>query len=76
MTNVLSILDSTGDTAVLWDVESPEEIAIAEAKFNEIKANFGHLSYKTDADGKNAEVIHEFDASAPQIVMSPVLVGG
>lgn len=74
MTNVLSILDSSGDTAVMWDVESPEQVAAAKTKFDQTKP--GHLAYRTDADGGNAEVIQKFDESAPQIVMSRQLVGG
>jgi hypothetical protein len=72
--SVLSVLDrDAGDTKLEWDVDNEAEVAAAKSHFLQLKGE-GYLAYRVDADGN--EVIREFDASAPKIIMSPQLVGG
>lgn len=76
MTGTLRILDHTGDTKVEWDILDPASVAEVKAKFDQVLAESRGLAYRTDANGGNAEKITEFDESAPQIIISPQLVGG
>jgi hypothetical protein len=70
----MHIMDETGDTTVTWDPADLATIEYAESQFREAKAR----GYRADSlDGKGGgEVIHDFDQTATEIVMSPQLVGG
>lgn len=74
-THTLHVLNSTGDTMVAWSPTDDELVKLAVEEFTKAKGQ-GYLAYKTDADGQNAEVIQEFDVSAPRIAMTPQFVGG
>lgn len=72
---VMHVMDSTGDTKVLWSVDSPDEVKAARDTFNSLKKK-GFLSYTVNEDGSKGEVIHKFDKMAGRIIMAPQLVGG
>lgn len=71
----ISVLDSTGDTKLIWDPENADEVAAAANLFAELKTK-GFLTYKVDKDGNQAEVVHKFDPQATAIIASPQPVGG
>jgi hypothetical protein len=73
--SVLHILDSGGDTKILWSVDSPAEVEIAKDTFKAFKKK-GYLAYTVKKDGEKGEVIHEFDKLAGRIILAPQLVGG
>lgn len=73
--HVMHIMDSTGDTKVLWSVDSPEEVKAAKKTFDSLKKK-GYLAYTVDGDGGKGEVIREFDKTAGRIILAPQLVGG
>jgi hypothetical protein len=78
--SVLTVLDETAAPAIEWTPEDDAAVEAARAKFAAAKAD-GYLAYKVaeapDEKGDIArEVIHEFDATAAKIVMSPQTQGG
>lgn len=76
-TGVLEIMDSSGDTKVLWDVDNEAEVAETRRIFDSMIAESGMLAYKTESKNtSDGEVIKEFDATAERVVLSPQLVGG
>lgn len=74
---VLCIMDTTGDTRIMWDPNNRDEIAAAEAAFNEAQKR-GMVGYKVDPTSgeKTAEVVKKFDKKAGKIIMAPALRGG
>jgi hypothetical protein len=76
MQHELAILDHTGDTKVKYDPTDTASTQEAQKAWDDAKAK-GYLAYAVrGGDGSSAEVLREFDPTAPQIVMSPQLVGG
>lgn len=73
--HVLAILDRTGDTKVMWEVEDDTSVvAAAEAFLAKVEA--GYTAYALKGDGAEPEVIKEFDATAEKIILTPQFVGG
>jgi hypothetical protein len=74
--NMLSIADPTGDTRIMWDPRSKDEVATAKAAFDAAKKK-GMLAYAVDPESADkGEVIREFDPQAGKIIMSRPLAGG
>ena len=74
--NMLSIADPTGDTRIMWDPKSKDEVATAKAAFDAAKSK-GMLAYAVDPQSADkGEVINEFDKKLGKIIMSRQLVGG
>jgi hypothetical protein len=74
--NMLSIADPTGDTRIMWDPKSKDEVATAKAAFDAAKKK-GMLAYAVDPESADkGEVIREFDPQAGKIIMSRPLAGG
>ena len=72
---VLCILDETGDSRFQWDKNDPEQVAKAQAKFDEMKKK-GYLAYSVNKKGDRGDVINTFDPNAERIIMHSQLVGG
>ena len=75
MTGELCIMDHTGDTKTIWDVDNPDEVAAAKAQFDALKKK-GYLAYSVKENGKKGELVTSFDAQAGKIIMSPPMAGG
>lgn len=73
--NVMSILDMTGDTKVIWDPKNPDEVDAARQQFNTLKAK-GFLAFSVKKDGEKGVRIKEFDPEAEKIIMSPQPIAG
>jgi hypothetical protein len=75
--HALHITDATGDTKVMWDPGSPDEVAAAKAAFDAAKKK-KMLAYAVDPDtgGKTGEVIRDFDPERGKIVMVRQTAGG
>lgn len=87
--NKMYILNHQGDETVEWDVNDPDAVMNACARFIELRKQ-GYLIYKV-AEGdqldefdpnlgscfaKNGEQINEFQPEAPEMVATPPLQGG
>lgn len=74
--NVLHITDPSGDTRIMWDPNSKDEVDTARAAFDAAKAK-GMVAYTVKDDGsKSGEVIKRFDKNAGKIIMARQLAGG
>ena len=75
--HALHITDATGDTKVMWDPGSSDEVAAAKAAFDAAKKK-KMLAYAVDPDtgGKTGEVIRDFDPERGKIVMVRQTAGG
>lgn len=73
--NILCALDDTGDTRLQWDKDSVEEVAKAQARFDELKKK-GYLAYSVNAKGDQGIVLKAFDPNAERIIMHSQMIGG
>lgn len=72
--HVLAILDQTGDTKVMWEVEDDTSVvAAAEAFVAKVEAGYTAYALK---DGVEPEVIKSFDKTAEKIILTPAFEGG
>lgn len=73
---LLSTLDRTGDTRVMWDSRNKSEVRTAKRTFDDLRKD-GYLAYRAvGKDGAQGEQIREFDPKAERIIMVKPLVGG
>ncbi len=73
---ILAVMDrEKGDLTIGWDPNDPKEIEQAQASFDSLRAQ-GHAAYKTNKEGKKAELIMKFDPKLERIIMAPPLQGG
>ena len=72
---VLAILDSTGDTRIIWDPDNEDEVANARETFNRLVKK-GFQAYSVKRDGKKNAVVRDFDPEAEKLILAPALVGG
>lgn len=83
--SVLRIIDTSGDTEVLWQVKDAVALENARTTFNDmIKA--GYLAYAIGhapaTEGAivghkvSKNILYSFDEQADEIVMTPLLRGG
>jgi hypothetical protein len=73
---MLRCIDDTGDTKVIWDRNSPDEVAAAQETFRRLKKK-GYLAYEvTGKDGAKGAVVDEFNPDAERLILAPRMVGG
>lgn len=71
----LAIIDSTGDTKVMWDKDNDDEIEAAEDQFDALIEK-GFTAYSVKKDGEKNRKITKFDPAAGKIIMVPKIAGG
>lgn len=71
----LAVMNSTGDTKVIWDPHNADEVAAAKAQFDALRKK-GFIAYTVNKKGDKGEIIREFDPNAEKIILSPPLAGG
>jgi hypothetical protein len=75
-TGKIAILDSTGDTKLIWDKANREEVEAAKATFDRLKKK-GYLAYSvTGKEGAKGTVLREFDETAERMILAPPMQGG
>jgi hypothetical protein len=75
MTGELAVMDTSGDTKIMWDSGNKDEVDNARETFNRLKKK-GYLAYTIKGKGDKGEVIKEFDPEAERIIMAPPAIGG
>lgn len=74
--STLHVLDSTGDTKLMWDRNNEDEVDAARKMFDDLKRK-QYIAYKAEGkEGKKGEVINRFDPEAERIILAPRMVGG
>jgi hypothetical protein len=75
MAHEMAVMDTTGDTKVIWNVGNPDEVAAAKEMFKSLRKK-GYLAYTVKDDGKKGTAITEFDMEIEKLIMIPPIVGG
>lgn len=71
----MCVLDPSGDSRLQWDKANPDELRLAEERFDELKRS-GYAAFKVTAKGDKGEQIDAFDPSAERLILIPQMVGG
>jgi hypothetical protein len=71
----MAVMDETGDTKLIWDVDNEDEVSNAKRTFNDLKKK-GYVAFKVNKKGDRGSVMDEFDADAEKIIMAPQMQGG
>ena len=71
----LAIIDTTGDTKVLWDKTKQAEVDAAKKMFSRLKKQ-GYIAYTVKNNGERGEIINNFDVNLERIIMHSPVVGG
>lgn len=72
---VMSILDASGDTKVMWNPRDEDEVAAAREAFNKLVAK-GFRAFRVGAKGEAGERITQFDKDAEKLILIPQMAGG
>lgn len=72
---VMAVMDSTGDTKIMWNPRDKDEVKVAKASFDTLTGK-GFRAFKVNSKGEPADRIEEFDKNAEKIIMVPQMAGG
>jgi len=72
--HVMRILDSTGDTALEWDLRKKGSVEAVKQTFDQIIKE-GYMAVRIDSPTEG-EVIRKFDPTAKEIIVTAPMVGG
>jgi hypothetical protein len=75
-TGIMSEMNSTGDTKVEWNKDSPEEVDNARASFDRLTKNNKFAAFRLNRDGSQGGKMTSFDPKAERIVLVPAYAGG
>lgn len=73
---VLSILDRTGDTKIMWDRNNPDDVATARRTFDEMVTGKRFRAFSVTASGGTGTMVSAFDPNAEKLILAAPLVGG
>ena len=72
----MRVLDTSGDTKVIWDPDNEDECDAAEAQFNSLKKK-GFTAFEVGKRGKKSdERVDEFNPDLGKLIMVPAMRGG
>lgn len=72
---VMAILDSTGDTRIMWDPNQKDEVDAAKKQFDDLIGK-GYQAFAVKKRGGAGEKVREFDPSAGKLILARPTVGG
>jgi hypothetical protein len=70
------ILDSSGDTRITWDKDSPDEVAAARETFERMTKGGKFSAFEQKRMGQRGARVSAFDAEAEKLVLVPQYAGG
>lgn len=70
----LSVMGREGDTKVVWDADSPDEVENAKRTFDDLRKK-GYWAYEVETDGKG-NLITKFDPEIEKMILAPQMAGG
>jgi hypothetical protein len=73
--NEMLVMDPTGHTKIEWDHNSPDEVEIARAAFQDAVGR-NYSAFKVDRKGERGERVTVFDPAAEKYIMVAQLRGG
>jgi hypothetical protein len=72
----MHVLDSGGDTKIMWNADNHDEVQAAKAHFKLLREKH-YLAFKAEGrEGTRGTQINEFDPDLERIIMVPRSVGG
>jgi non-homologous end joining protein Ku len=72
----MHILNSSGDTKIMWDRRNRDEVRAARDHFNELRAKH-YLAFRAEgSEMRRGTQVDEFDSEAEKLIMVPRSVGG
>lgn len=72
----MRVLDSTGDTKIIWDPDNDDEVDAAKSQFEILKEK-GFSIFKVGKDHeKTGGKLKSFPKAAAKLIAVPALVGG
>lgn len=72
----LHVMDTDGDTKIIWDSNNPDEVANAKRTFEDLVRGKRYTAYRVDEVGDTSAVIREFDPTAEKMILRPAMAGG
>jgi hypothetical protein len=72
---VFEIMDRSGDVKKIWDPTKEVEVEDARMSFDNLTKK-GYRAFRTDAAGKEGELMKTFDPEAGRVVFVPQMQGG
>ena len=70
-----NVMDQTGHSKHLWDVDQPHEVDAAREMFNSLKKK-GYKAFHVKKDGEEGKQMDAFDPLSGKFIMVPPIVGG
>lgn len=74
--SVMSEINESGDTKIMWDADNEEEVQAAREMFNKLVTHGRHAAFAVKRTGGKGGRIREFDPEAEKIILVPQIVGG
>jgi len=75
MNGEMSVLGMEGDTKVIWDSESEDEVENARKTFNDLKKK-GYSAFSVKKNGEKGSRLDTFDSEEEKMILTPALQGG
>jgi hypothetical protein len=72
---VFEIMGRSGDVKKIWDPTKSVEVEDARASFDNLTGK-GYRAFRTDAAGKEGDLMKSFDPEAGRVVFVPQMQGG
>jgi GrpB-like predicted nucleotidyltransferase (UPF0157 family) len=71
----IAVMDHSGDSKQIWDIDNPDEVEAARKMFDELKAK-GYTGFHVKEDGAAGKRMDTFEPKAGRLIMVPALKGG
>lgn len=74
--NEMLVLNSKGDTRIMWDKNNRDEVRAAREHFSELRSKH-YLAFRAEgSEGRRGTQVDTFDPDAERLIMVPRSVGG
>lgn len=75
--HMMSELNESGDTRVMWDSANADEVAAAKATFDRLTKDGKYAAFRAEGkEGKQGGKMNAFEPDAERIILVPQLRGG
>ncbi len=75
-TGVMSEINESGDTKVIWDRNNPDEVDAARATFDRLTKSRRFAAFNVKPGGDKGGPMQTFDPDSERIILVPQLRGG
>ncbi len=71
----MRVVNTTGDTKIIWDAANPDEVAAAKTQYDSLVGK-GFKAFSVGKAGKEDELLTAFDKDLERIILTPPVRGG